>query len=786
MIEEIDNNKTYFLLPLKDLVMFPDAVTGVMVGREKSINALKKIKGDDGKIFVVAQKRADDNNINAKTLYQTGVVCKIIQQSEAKDEKSPRRIIIEGIKRARINNIVETDDVYIANVTEVVEYSDDILEEEENERIKKLAISKFKDYFSNVNKNALDFFLSLDMFKGVYEMLFYATSVINSITLTDKQTLLELPTNKSRLEWFVQMLDIEISLMQIDKSINKKVDKKLMVSQRKYYLNAKLKEIKKELGEDEEEDDTGEVGALRKKLKIAKLPKEAEDKVKEEIKKLEKIPSFASEYHVMKNYVDLLLELPWNKSTKTDTDLKKAEDVLNRDHYGLEKIKERILEFLAIYQRKKQLPGQIICFVGPPGVGKTSLVKSIAESLGRKYVKISLGGVHDEAEIRGHRKTYVGAMPGKIMSSIKKIGVNNPVILLDEIDKMGQDYRSDPTSALLEVLDPEQNKKFADHYVEVEFDLSNAMFITTANNITNIPVPLRDRMEVIKIAGYTEDEKLQIAKNYLIQKELELHGVNKDEFEIGDNVIIDIVRKYTFEAGVRNLEREIAKLIRKSLMKILTNNKIKKIKITEKNLKDYLGVEKFDYNKVDKEDKIGVSVGLAYTDFGGDLLNIETLKFSGNGKLITTGKLGDVMKESAQAAFSYVRSIADRFNIKAKEFNKYDFHLHVPEGATPKDGPSAGVAITASILSSLIEHKINKDVAMTGEISLTGKVMPIGGLKEKLLAALRGNIKTVVIPKDNEKNLDEIPEIVKKGLKIIPVDNLDDALKIIVKECNWN
>ncbi|MDR2526835.1 MAG: endopeptidase La [Rickettsiales bacterium] len=778
-----DKVKTFFLLPVKDLVVFPTTVTGVIVGREKSINSLNRIHSESDLIFVLLQKENSDN-VSEKKLYSIGTICKVIQQNNGNKNSDPRRIIIEGVKRARLVEYIEDKDFYMVKVEEIDDLQNDVEEEKEVDDLKKVAMNKSKEFFNLISKKDLEEFLSFDIFKRVYEIIFYGTAMIPTISLAKKQELLELDTDIERMKKFIEILDVEISLVKIDKEISDKVDRKIMKHQKKIYLNEKLQVIKRELGDDVDDEEVGDIGAIRKKMKSIKLPEEAKNRIKEEIKKLEKTPVYAGEYHVLKNYIDFVLELPWDKKTKVDTNLDAAEKVLNRDHYGLEKIKERILEFLAVYNRKKCLPGQIICFVGPPGVGKTSLAKSIAEALNRKYGKISLGGVRDEAEIRGHRKTYVGSMPGRIISQIKKLGVNNPLILLDEVDKVGVDYKNDLSSALLEVLDPEQNKKFNDHFLEIDFDLSDVMFITTANDISSVPIPLRDRMEILRLSGYTEDEKIRIVKDYLVPKELELHGVKKAEFDIDEKAIVEIIRKYTFEAGVRNLEREIAKLIRKSLVKILKNKRIKKIKITTSNLKEVLGVEKFSFNKVNKEDKIGVSVGLAYTEMGGDLLNIETLRFSGNGKLITTGKLGEVMKESAQAAFSYVRSIADKFDIKAKDFNKYDFHLHVPEGATPKDGPSAGVAITASILSSLIEHKINRDVAMTGEISLTGKVMPIGGLKEKLLAALRGNIKTVVIPKENEKNLIDIPNNVKEKLKIIPVDNLEDALKIIIKDYN--
>lgn len=774
-----DNFKMQFLLPVKDLVVFPKAITSILVGRQKSLKLVEKAFREKRQIFVVAQKNSYSDEITMDGLYRVGVLCKILQESDA--QNGQKRIVVEGLSKARLIDLYDDSDYYIAK-TEELDFPE--LDDEANEKIqnlKKILFVKIKEYLEAYGKFNDEIFMTLDFFKTIDEIVFYS-SLIMPLSLEKKQELLEEQDEAKKLKKFIEFVDVELSLIKIDKRISSEVEKKFLKNQKKVYLNEKIKLMKKELGDDiDDKDDTGELAELKKKINRTKLSPEAKKKCKEELKKMEGMLSYSSEYQVIKAYLDLVLSLPWGIKSKIDNDLVRAEEILNRDHYGLDEVKERILEFLAVYSRKNSLSGQIICLVGAPGVGKTSLAKSIAEALNRKYIKVSLGGVRDEAEIRGHRKTYVGAMPGKIINSLKKASTSNPLILLDEIDKMGMDYRGDPASAMLEVLDPEQNKKFEDHYLDLEFDLSDVMFITTANNIAEIPIPLRDRMEIIKISGYAEDEKLNIAKQHLVPRELEQHGLKQKEFSINDAAILQIIRKYTFEAGVRNLEREIAKIIRKATKKIITDSKIKKVSITQKNLKDYLGVEKYDYNKIAKDDKVGVAVGLAYTDFGGDLLNIESLKFSGNGKLLTTGKLGDVMKESAQAAFSYVRSIADKFNIKAKEFNKYDFHLHVPEGATPKDGPSAGVAITASLLSSMTGLKINRNVAMTGEISLTGQVMPIGGLKEKLLAALRGNIKTVVIPKANEKNLADVPNNVKEQLNIVPVDNLNDALKIIVR-----
>lgn len=774
----MNNDNGIYLLPVPDLVMFPKSITNITLEKKESLNILQDIKINDDFIFIVAQKNPLQNRITLRNLNNVGVICKILQQIDAKDGK--KRIIVEGIKKAELIDIKDTGKYFLCEVKEIQSQELNEVEKLECNGLKKLLLSKLKEYMSSLDKNGEDILLTLDFFRSIDEVVFYISSFL-SLPLQQRQELLEENNDLEKIKKFIEIVEVQLSLIKIDKKINDNVEKKFLKGQKKIYLNEKIKMIKKELGNDfDEQEEGGELAEIRKKIHKTKLSPEAKKRCNEEVKKMDGMLPYSSEYQVIKNYLDLVLSLPWGIKSKNDTNLEKAEEILNRDHYGLEKVKERILEYLAVYNRKKTISGQIICLLGAPGVGKTSLAKSIAEALNRKYVKVSLGGVKDEAEIRGHRKTYIGSMPGKIINSLKKAGTSNPLILLDEIDKLGSDYRGDPANALLEVLDPEQNKNFEDHYLDLEFDLSDVMFITTANNISNIPIPLRDRMEIIKLSGYTEDEKLNIAKQHLIPKEIKEYGLEDGEFSITDEAIIEIIRKYTFEAGVRNLERKLAQLIRKSLKKIITNKDITSVEINVKDLKDYLGAEIYDYNKVSEEDRVGVAVGLAYTDFGGDLLNIESLKFSGNGKLLTTGKLGDVMKESAQAAFSYVRSIADKFNIKAKEFNKYDFHLHVPEGATPKDGPSAGVAITASLLSSMTGKKIHKDVAMTGEISLTGKVMPIGGLKEKLLAALRGNIKTVVIPDGNKKDLFEIPDNVKESLNIIPVKNLDEALKIIV------
>lgn len=771
----------YPLIPLGDTVIFPDTSTMFIINKQKTILAVEKAYLNNQNIFCVAQKNGksiDEKNPKIEDdFFGVGTLCEITQKINVPN--GDLRVSIRGLEKMKLNKII-VEDGTLKCLTSKIRSSKIDYTPEELDKMKTILLNKAGAFLTFHMKTPFDMLPILKSMDNDSELIYILTNILN-IDVQAKQNILE---ENSLLQQYIklnQYLEIEKSLMDTEKEINNKIDKKLLDHQKKYFLKEKLKFIKNQLDEDDEDDideeAKGDIGYFKNKMKNLVVSDEVKEKFKNEIKKLEITPTYSPDYSTTKTYLDWLVDLPWNTTTKLKNNLEEAENILNADHYGLEDIKERIIEFLAVFKKTKKLSGSIICLVGPPGVGKTSLAKSIAKAVDRKYIKVSLGGIRDEAEIRGHRKTYVGAMPGKIIQSIKKVKTNNPLILLDEIDKMGTDYRGDPASAMLEVLDPEQNKSFNDNFLEVEYDLSNVMFIATANSLQNIPIPLQDRMEVIKLSGYTEDEKLEIVKNYLITKQLKNHGLKKEEFEIDDKTILTIIRKYTFEAGVRNLERNIETLIRKATTKIVKDKELKKIIINEENLHDYLGVEKNSYNEANKEDKIGVSTGLAYTEFGGDLLYLEALKFDGSGKLNITGKLGDVMKESVEAAFSYVRSKAGEMGISSKVFNKYDFHLHVPEGATPKDGPSAGVAIASALMSCLANLKVRSDTAMTGEITLTGKVLPIGGLKEKLLAALRGNIKNVLIPKENVKDLEKIPKKVQTDMNIVPVETIEEAFR---------
>lgn len=781
----------YMLIPMKDNVIFPETTAILVVRNPKAVLAIEKAYLNSQNIFCVARKdnKAKENIIDLENkenkenksedteddFFEVGTICTITQKINLPN--GDIRLSLKGLEKVRMTKFFEEDGCYkcLTNKIKAKKNTDDL---EEIKKIKKIVLNKASFFLSFYMKSAFDLSLILDTINNDNDIIYILTNILN-IDVQKKQDILEEDSLLNKYIKLNQCLEIEKTLIETEKKINEQVDKKIMNSQKKFFLKEKLKYIKSELGneEDIEEDVKTDVGALKAKMKQLNVSDEVREKFDNEIKRLEITPSYSPEYSTIKVYLDWLVNLPWNTNSELKNDLKEAERILNRDHYGLDDIKERIIEFLAVFKRTDRLNGPIICLVGPPGVGKTSLARSMAEALNRKYIKVSLGGIRDEAEIRGHRKTYVGAMPGKIIQSLKKVKTNNPLMLLDEIDKMGTDYRGDPASAMLEVLDPEQNKSFNDNFLEVEYDLSNVMFVATANSLQNVPLPLQDRMEVIKLSGYTEDEKLQIAKKYLIPKQMENHGLKKDEFKIDDKTILRIIRKYTFEAGVRNLERNIETLVRKATTELVKNSKLEKIIVNEKNLHKYLGVEKNSYNEANKEDKVGVSTGLAYTEFGGDLLYLEALKFDGNGKLNITGKLGDVMKESVEAAFSYVRSRASEMGITSKIFNKYDFHVHVPEGATPKDGPSAGVAISAALMSCLTGLEVRSDTAMTGEITLTGKVLPIGGLKEKLLAALRGNVKNVLIPKENVKDLEKIPKKVQTEMNIIPVETIEEAFE---------
>ena len=761
------------VLPLRDIVVFPNVTTPLFVGREKSINALESVMNDSKQIFLLAQKNPDVDNPKETDLYSFGTVAEILQLLKLPD--GTVKILVEGKHTSKVKEFNVNDKFLDAKVEKC-----NLEQDKGNNLLSQALINKFNKLSKSSKKFNEDSNIS---FKNITDPDVIANKAVSTlgIEIQEKQKILETTNIQKKLELIIGHLDSELELMSVEKRIRGRVKNQMEKTQREYYLNEQLKAIQKELGEIEDGKD--ELKQLEDAIKKAKMPKEAEEKCFAELKKLKSMSPMSAESTVVRNYLDWMTSIPWNESSPVSTDLEKAEKILDKDHHGLEKVKDRILEFLAVQSRIKKIKGPILCLVGPPGVGKTSLGKSIAKATGREFVRMSLGGVRDEAEVRGHRRTYIGSLPGKIIQMMKKAGKTNPLFLLDEIDKMGMDYRGDPSSALLEALDPEQNKDFNDHYLEVDYDLSNVMFVTTANTL-NIPGPLLDRMETIRLAGYTEDEKLEIAKKYLIPKQLKDNGLKKDELTIDDKEIYEIIRRYTKESGVRGLEREISKLARKSVKEIVSKNS-EKIKIDENNLDEYLGVKKFKFGEIEDEDKIGVVTGLAWTEVGGELLSIETVVMPGKGKLEYTGKLGDVMKESIKAAKSFIRSRCLDFGIVPPTFEKKDFHVHVPEGATPKDGPSAGIAMVTSIVSALSNIPVKRDVAMTGEVTLRGRVLPIGGLKEKLLAALRGGIKTAIIPSENEKDLREIPQNVKDGLKIIPVEHVDEVLKIaLTKKLN--
>ncbi len=766
----LSDYKSIPVLPLRDIVVFPNATTPLFVGREKSINALESVMNNSKKILLLAQKNPNIDDPGQQDLYSFGTLVEILQLLKLPD--GTVKILVEGKSICRVIEYNNNDKFLDASVEDcklVTEKNDNLLSQALINKFNKL--SKTSKKFND--ENSVNF-------KNISDPNIIANKTVSTlgIELQEKQKILETLSVQKKLEIIISHLDNELELMSVEKRIRGRVKNQMEKTQREYYLNEQLKAIQKELGEIEEGKD--ELKQLEDAIKKAKMPKEAEEKCYSELKKLKTMSPMSAESTVVRNYLDWMTSIPWHETSAVSTDLQKAEKILNQDHYGLEKVKDRILEFLAVQSRLKKIKGPILCLVGPPGVGKTSLGKSIAKATGREFVRMSLGGVRDEAEIRGHRRTYIGSLPGKIIQMMKKAGKKNPLFLLDEIDKVGMDYRGDPSSALLEALDPEQNKDFNDHYLEVDYDLSNVMFVTTANTL-NIPGPLLDRMEVIRLSGYTEDEKLQIAKKYLLPKQTKDNGLKNNEFVVDDKVILEIIRRYTREAGVRNLEREISKLARKSLKNIVTN-KIDKSNVNLKELDDYLGVKKFKYGEIEEEDKVGVVTGLAWTEVGGELLSIESVMMPGKGKLEFTGKLGDVMKESIKAAKSFIRSKSSEYGIIPPLFDKNDIHVHVPEGATPKDGPSAGIGMVTSIVSAMTSIPVLKDVAMTGEVTLRGRVLPIGGLKEKLLAALRGGIKTVIIPSENEKDLKDIPQNVKEGMKIIPVNNVEDVLKIALSE----
>ncbi|MEL0242377.1 MAG: endopeptidase La [Pelagibacteraceae bacterium] len=758
--------KSLPVLPLRDIVVFPNVTTPLFVGRDKSISALESVMNSSKQILLLAQKNSDIDIPKEEDLYSIGTVAEILQLLKLPD--GTVKILVEGKFVCKVLEYNKNDKFLDAKIEKC-----NLINDKNNNLLSQALINKFNKLSKTSKKfsdeNSIDF-------KNLTDPDVIANKAVSvlGIELEDKQKIIETLNIQKKLEMIIGHLDSELELMSVEKRIRGRVKNQMEKTQREYYLNEQLKAIQKELGDIEEGKD--ELKQLEDSIKKSKMPKDAEEKCFSELKKLKTMSPMSAESTVVRNYLDWMISIPWHESSAVSTNLQKAENILNEDHYGLEKVKDRILEFLAVQSRIKKIKGPILCLVGPPGVGKTSLGKSIAKATGREFVRMSLGGVRDEAEIRGHRRTYIGSLPGKIIQMMKKAGKTNPLFLLDEIDKVGMDYRGDPSSALLEALDPEQNKDFNDHYLEVDYDLSDVMFVTTANTL-NIPGPLLDRMEVIRLAGYTEQEKLEIAKKYLLPKQLKDNGLKKEELKINDNEILEIIRSYTKESGVRGLEREISKLARKSVKEIVSN-KTQKIEIDNKNISNYLGVKKFKFGEIEDENKVGVVTGLAWTEVGGELLSIESVMMPGKGKLEHTGKLGDVMKESIKAAKSFIRSRCLEYGIIPPTFEKKDFHIHVPEGATPKDGPSAGIAMVTSIVSALTNNPVKRDVAMTGEVTLRGRVLPIGGLKEKLLAALRGGIKTVVIPSENEKDLIEIPQNVKDGLKIVPVTHVDEVLKI--------
>ncbi|MBU2581638.1 MAG: endopeptidase La [Alphaproteobacteria bacterium] len=764
--DEAGGPQLYPVLPLRDIVVFPYMIVPLFVGREKSINALEEVMRTDKQILLAAQKNAGDDDPEEEAIYNVGTLASVLQLLKLPD--GTVKVLVEGTARARITSFTDNAEYYEAHVERVEE---EIGAEDEIEALARSAVSQFEQYVKLNKKISPEVLGTISQIED-YSKLADTVASHLAIKIADKQEVLEVMSISDRLERVYTLMESEISVLQVEKKIRSRVKRQMEKTQREYYLNEQMKAIQKELGDTDERDDIVE---FEEKIESTKLSKEARDKALAELKKLKQMSPMSAEATVVRNYLDWILSIPWGVKGKVKKDLAEAEKILDDEHYGLEKVKERILEYLAVQNRTNKLKGPILCLVGPPGVGKTSLGKSIANATGREFVRMSLGGVRDEAEIRGHRRTYIGSMPGKVIQSMRKGKKNNPLFLLDEIDKMGSDFRGDPAAALLEVLDPEQNATFNDHYLEVDYDLSNVMFVTTANSL-NIPPALLDRMELIRIAGYTEDEKLQIAKRHLIPSQRQAHGLEDGEWQIEDGAVTEIIRRYTREAGVRSLERELAKLARKAVKEILTSSKTT-ITVTKDNVGDFLGVWKYRYGEAEEKDQIGIVTGLAWTEVGGELLTIEGIKMPGKGRMSVTGNLRDVMKESIQAANAYVRSRSIDFGIKPPVFEKTDIHVHVPEGATPKDGPSAGIAMVTAIVSVLTQIPVRKDVAMTGEITLRGRVLPIGGLKEKLLAALRGGLKTVLIPDENVKDLADISDEVKEKLEIVPVSRVDEVLK---------
>ncbi|MEL3958058.1 endopeptidase La [Caldifermentibacillus hisashii] len=756
------------LLPLRGLLVFPTMVLHLDVGREKSVQALEKAMMNDHFIFLTTQKDTSIEDPTEDDFFEMGTLTQVKQM--LKLPNGTFRVLVEGLKRGKIEKFLRTDEYFEVRIQT---YENEEVKDFEEEALMRMILDLFEQYIKMSKKVSAETFASVQDIEEPGRLADIVASYL-PLKLKDKQDLLEKVNVKDRMNAIITFLNNEKEVIQLERKIGQRVKQSMERTQKEYYLREQMKAIQKELGE--KEGKSSEIEKLKEKIGKAGMPDHVFEAAMKELDRYEKLPGTSAESAVIRNYLDWLIALPWTTETKDDINIKRAERILNEDHYGLEKVKERVLEYLAVQQLTNSLKGPILCLVGPPGVGKTSLARSVARSLNRKFVRVSLGGVRDESEIRGHRRTYVGAMPGRIIQGMRKAGTINPVFLLDEIDKMSNDFRGDPSSAMLEVLDPEQNKNFSDHYIEETYDLSKVMFIATANDLSTIPGPLRDRMEIISIAGYTEIEKLHIAKDYLIKKQLKEHGLQKQQLQIRDDAILSIVRYFTREAGVRGLERQIAKICRKTA-KIITSGEKKRVIVTNKNIEEFLGKKIFYYGQAEKEDQVGVATGLAYTAFGGDTLQIEVSLAPGKGKLVLTGKLGDVMKESAQAAFSYVRSSAEKFGIDPMFHEKYDIHIHVPEGAVPKDGPSAGVTITTALVSALTGKPVRREVGMTGEVTLRGRVLAIGGLKEKTLSAHRAGLTTIILPKDNERDLDDIPESVREELTFIPVTHVDEVLK---------
>ncbi len=757
----------YPVLPLRDIVVFPHMIVPLFVGREKSVRALEDVMKDDKQILLVAQRNATQDDPAAADIYDVGTVSTVLQLLKLPD--GTVKVLVEGVQRAKIKRFVDNPDFFVVEAQMIPQPEG---ESQELEALSRSVVTQFEQYIKLNKKIPPEVLVSINQIEDASKLADTVASHL-ALKISEKQELLETESVAERLERVYSCMEAEIGVLQVEKKIRSRVKRQMEKTQREYYLNEQLKAIQKELGETE--DGRDEAAEIEDKIKKTKLSKEAREKALGELKKLKSMSPMSAEATVVRNYLDWMLSIPWKKRTRVKKDIRLAEDILNTDHYGLEKVKQRILEYLAVQQRTNKISGPILCLVGPPGVGKTSLGQSIARATGRNFVRMSLGGVRDEAEIRGHRRTYIGSMPGKIIQGMKKAKSSNPLFLLDEVDKMGHDWRGDPASALLEVLDPEQNHTFNDHYLEVDYDLSDVFFVTTANTL-NVPPALLDRMETIRLSGYTEDEKVEIAKQHLIPKQIKKHGLKKGEWEISESALRDLIRYYTRESGVRNLEREIANLARKSIKHIMLG-KDETVNITRRNLGKWAGIRKYRFGEIELDDMVGVTTGLAWTEVGGELLSIEAVIVPGKGKMTITGKLGDVMTESIQAAKSFVQSRAHQFGIHPTVFTKKDIHVHVPEGATPKDGPSAGVAMVTSIVSVLTGIPVKRDIAMTGEVTLRGRVLPIGGLKEKLLAALRGGIKAVVIPKENEKDLEDIPDNVKRALKIVTVAVVDEVLQ---------